>query len=94
VRKGYTFSHWEGSEYKPGDEYKVSKDHKFTDVWVADNDSDNDSNNDSDEGSGKDKKSRGVRTGDDRSIAGWMILMLAAAVLEGGIVYIKRRICR
>jgi len=90
VRKGYTFSHWEGSEYKPGDEYKVSEDHKSTAVWVADNDS----NNDSDEGSGKDKKSRGVRTGDDRSIAGWMILMLAAAALEGGIVYIKRRICR
>ena len=90
MRKGYTFSHWEGSEYKPGDEYKVSEDHKSTAVWVADNDS----NNDSDEGSGKDKKSRGVRTGDDRSIAGWMILMLAAAALEGGIVYIKRRICR
>lgn len=90
MRKGYTFSHWEGSEYKPGDEYKVSEDHKSTAVWVADNDS----NNDSDEGAGKDKKSRGVRTGDDRSIAGWMILMLAAAALEGGIVYIKRRICR
>ena len=91
VRKGYTFSHWEGSEYMPGDEYKVSEDHKFTAVWVADNNSDNDSDNDSNEGSGKDKKSRGVRTGDDRSIAGWMILMLAAAALEGGIVYSRRR---
>ena len=34
VREGYTFSYWEGSEYKPGDSYTVSGDHTFTAVWT------------------------------------------------------------
>lgn len=33
TREGYTFKYWRGSEYYPGDKYKVEGDHKFTAVW-------------------------------------------------------------
>lgn len=33
-REGYTFSYWMGSEYYPGDSYKVTGDHTFTAVWT------------------------------------------------------------
>ena len=33
-REGYTFNYWMGSEYYPGDSYKVSGDHTFTAVWT------------------------------------------------------------
>ena len=43
TREGYTFKYWQGSEYYPGDKYKVEGDHTFTAVWEkssspADND--------------------------------------------------------
>ena len=33
VREGYTFSHWEGSKYYPGDPYTVTEDHTFVAQW-------------------------------------------------------------
>ncbi len=33
TRKGYTFKYWKGSNYAPGDRYKVEGDHSFTAVW-------------------------------------------------------------
>ena len=33
VRDGYLFSYWKGSEYHPGDKYKVTGDHTFTAQW-------------------------------------------------------------
>ena len=32
-KKGYTFLYWKGSNYKPGDKYKVEKDHTFVAEW-------------------------------------------------------------
>ncbi len=32
-RDGYEFTHWQGSSYQPGDEYKVTEDHIFTAQW-------------------------------------------------------------
>lgn len=32
-KKGYTFLYWKGSSYKPGDKYKVEKDHTFVAQW-------------------------------------------------------------
>ena len=32
-KKGYTFLYWKGSNYKPGDKYKVEKDHTFVAQW-------------------------------------------------------------
>ena len=37
TRKGYTFQYWEGSEYHPGDDYKVTGDHTFVAKWKSDN---------------------------------------------------------
>lgn len=36
VRDGYTFQYWKGSEYRPGDTYKVVGDHTFTAEWKRD----------------------------------------------------------
>ena len=34
TREGYLFKHWKGSEYQPGQEYKVEdKEHTFTAIW-------------------------------------------------------------
>ncbi|MBR3234611.1 MAG: InlB B-repeat-containing protein, partial [Atopobiaceae bacterium] len=33
TREGYTFQYWKGSEYYPGDAYKVEGDHSFTAQW-------------------------------------------------------------
>ena len=33
TREGYTFKYWQGSEYYPGDKYRVKRDHTFTAVW-------------------------------------------------------------
>lgn len=33
TRPGYTFSHWEGSRYYPGDQYEVVGDHTFQAIW-------------------------------------------------------------
>lgn len=33
TREGYTFQYWEGSNYNPGDKYKVEGDHEFTAIW-------------------------------------------------------------
>ena len=34
TKEGYTFSHWEGSRYDAGADYKVEGAHSFTAVWV------------------------------------------------------------
>ncbi|MBE6463997.1 MAG: LPXTG cell wall anchor domain-containing protein [Eggerthellaceae bacterium] len=34
TRTGYTFLYWRGSEYQPGDTYKVEGDHTFTAEWA------------------------------------------------------------
>ena len=33
TREGYTFQHWEGSKYQPGDSYTVTENHTFTAQW-------------------------------------------------------------
>ena len=33
VREGYQFLYWKGSEYNPGDRYRVTGDHTFTAQW-------------------------------------------------------------
>ncbi|SER14198.1 repeat domain (List_Bact_rpt), partial [Lachnospiraceae bacterium NE2001] len=33
TREGYKFTYWKGSEYHPGDKYKVEGDHTFTAQW-------------------------------------------------------------
>ena len=35
-RDGYTFLYWKGSEYMPGDQYKVTGNHTFTAQWRSD----------------------------------------------------------
>ena len=35
TRPGYRFLYWEGSEYYPGQSYKVTEDHTFTAKWEA-----------------------------------------------------------
>lgn len=34
TKAGYTFQYWEGSEYYPGQEYKVEDDHNFKAKWT------------------------------------------------------------
>ena len=36
TRDGYTFLHWKGSEYQPGDAYTVTENHTFTAQWKKD----------------------------------------------------------
>ena len=86
VREGYVFSYWQGSAYQPGESYTVTGDHKFTAIWVAIEPVDDD-DDDSDGGS----SNKGVRTGDESGLAGWLVLMLLAGAGAGGIGYSRRR---
>ncbi len=90
-REGYTFSYWKGSEYNPGDTYVMNGNHKLTAVWVADKDSNAADSSDDASGDENNGGRKSVRTGDDSNLAGWLILMLIAAVCECGIVYARRR---
>lgn len=84
TREGYVFSYWQGSAYQPGDSYTVTEDHKFTAVWVAIEETDDDSDGDND-------SSKGVKTGDDNNLVGWLVMMLLAGAGIGGVGYGRRR---
>ncbi len=85
-REGYVFSYWQGSAYQPGDSYTVEGDHTFTAVWVAIEETDDDSDK-----SDKTDKSKGVKTGDEADLAGWLMLMLIAGAGTGYIALGRKR---
>ena len=102
-REGYTFVCWKGSEYQPGDKYTVAEDHVFTAQWkknesgkpddkddpVIDN---NDNSDDSTaDGTGKDEKSNGAKTGDASNPIIWLILLIGSA---GVIVALSKKLSR
>ena len=86
TREGYVFSYWKGSAYQPGDSYTVEGDHTFTAVWVAVEKTDDDSDK-----SDKTNKSKGVKTGDEADLAGWLMLMLIAGAGTGYIALGRKR---
>jgi hypothetical protein len=86
TREGYVFSYWKGSAYQPGDAYTVEGDHTFVAQWVAIEEPDD---NDSDKK--KDDTTKGVKTGDEADLAGWMLLMLIAGAGTGYIGLSRRR---
>ena len=64
VRDGYTFKYWKGSEYYPGDKYKVEGDHTFTAVWEkstkeSENNTDGNATNDKDNSNNSDGSDTG-----------------------------------
>ena len=46
TREGYKFTYWKGSEYYPGDSYKVEGDHTFTAQWEKNESSSGDETSD------------------------------------------------
>ena len=85
TRDGYTFDYWEGSRYKAGDKYTVTADHTFKAVWKA---ADKGGGSDSDNKGGSSKK--GVKTGDEQNVAGWITMMIAS-VLALAALAVKRK---
>ena len=69
------------SAYQPGDSYTVEGDHTFVAQWVAIEEPD-DTDDDADK-SDKTDKSKGVKTGDEADLAGWLMLMLIAGAGTG-----------
>lgn len=85
TRDGYTFDYWEGSKYYAGDKYKVNGDHTFKAVWKT---ADKGGSSDSDNKGGSSKK--GVKTGDEQNVAGWITMMIAS-VLALAALAVKRK---
>ena len=71
------------SAYQPGDSYTVEGDHTFVAQWVAIEEPD-DTDDDAD-------KSKGVKTGDEADLAGWLMLMLIAGAGTGYIALGRKR---
>lgn len=85
TRDGYTFDYWEGSKYYAGDKYKVNGDHTFKAVWKT---ADKGGGSDSDNKGGSSRK--GVNTGDEQNVVGWITMMIAS-VLALAALAVKRK---
>lgn len=108
VRKGYKFVYWKGSEYHPGDSYKVTDDHTFIAQWErtdkGSEDSDSSDNpgskdepdriNKPTERSDSDKADRlpGAKTGDSNDLSLMIIMLIISAAALA--VTIGRRIVK
>lgn len=75
-RDGYTFEYWEGSEYLPGQKFKVDGDHTFTAKWRKNN---------------SNIKGKSVKTGDAANPIIWILMMLASGGVAAGIITRKKR---
>lgn len=80
VRGGMTFSFWQGSEYQPGDKYKVVEDHTFTAVWKMNQKQDSD----------KAKKTV-PNTSDTNNIAGWTVGVIGSMLIAAAVFLIRRK---
>ena len=106
TRDGYTFDYWEGSRYNAGYKYTVKEDHTFKAIWkTADNSGSKDQSSDdksgkdskdkssgdkSGNGSSNDSGSKGVGTGDDHHMTGWVAMMITSVVVLTALV-IRRK---
>lgn len=84
-REGYTFLYWKGSQYQPGDKYTVSEDHSFTAQWKK---SDPQPTPEPDNPSGK---TTPANTGDNNSIALWLVLMITSLLSFATALYLRCR---
>lgn len=93
TREGYTFKHWEGSEYHPGDTYTVKGDHTFTAQWdrKATPTPTASPKSPSSGGGGASGAGGSPKTGDTSHMGIWLILLIAAAACAGAIIFISRR---
>ena len=93
-----------GSEYYPGDTYKITEHHTFTAQWeeeIPDDDGEtddgnsddngNDSENDNGSNNGNGSGSSVVKTGDEANLLGWLAMMLIATLGMTGCVVSRRR---
>ena len=98
TREGYTFLYWKGSEYQPGDTYKVTEDHIFEAQWKK-NESDKSDNKDApiiddtaegNKNSGGNDKSNGIKTGDTSNIMIWILLIIVSLSVITSFAVIRR----
>ena len=93
ARDGYTFDYWEGSRYNAGDQYTVNGDHSFKAIWkTADNGGGTDDNGGNGSKGGSSSGKKGVNTGDEQNIAGWITIMLASASALAAIAVRRKNI--
>ena len=91
VREGYRFTYWKGSEYYPGDSYKVESDHTFTAQWKKDEASGGGKKYDSpmkDSDTSKSKTS--PETADGINTGLWFMLLTASLLLAVFTVSVRR----
>ena len=102
ARKGYTFLYWKGSQYDPGDKYKVEADHVFTAQWEKDENSDPSDDDDPSDSSDPDDPSgdsdssdhgggKGVPTGDSNDPVPWIVLLAVSLLGLAGAGIMKKR---
>jgi len=91
VREGYTFLYWRGSEYQPGDRYKVESNHTFTAVWEKDKEKTYTVPFDANDGSSPTVSGKtAVKTGDESNAVSWLML-LAVSMLALVLILLKRK---
>lgn len=87
-REGYVFDYWKGSEYYPGDTYKVEDNHTFTAVWKKDSKNPDNNTGENLNKPGEQSKSqnknttdnKAPNTGDNQSIYIYLSLILVTAL--------------
>lgn len=87
-REGYVFDYWKGSEYYPGDTYKVEDNHTFTAVWKKDsknpdNNTGENLNKPGEQNQSQNKNTtdnKAPNTGDNQSIYIYFSLILVTAL--------------
>ena len=85
TREGYTFLYCKGSEYQPGDEYTVTKDHTLVAQWKKNAVADDPENEDND------GKKKSVKTGDETNLISLLALLFASAGTLAALGYRRRR---
>ena len=83
TRDGCTFKYWKGSEYYPGDKYKVEGNHTFTAVWEDKSDEADSKSSSKSPGKASATAAKGTvsKTGDGNGLLAAALFALAAASL-------------
>ena len=91
TKEGYVFQYWKGSKYMPGEVYKVTDNHYFKAVWLADKSGSDGTTGDNDASDADTDGSGGADTGDRNNVAIWIALLAAAVVVALAVIIRRRR---
>lgn len=91
TKAGYVFQYWKGSKYMPGEVYKVTDNHYFKAIWIADKSGSDGASGDNDASDADTDGSGGADTGDRSNVAIWIALLAAAVATVIAVIILRRR---